>query len=460
MAKNTLTFSFVSTTFIMSLLSILMRCKPTTAASFLNQAPRARTSSSRQYKYLNAFNVGKLQNQLSPRSSLVVYSDREEMSTSSSSSWMDKNNDFARFESHPSATPNSDTFPNKKADKQRRRRNNKRREEYNEKTIDRQEQNFRDNFRGTRVFVQGLPDWVNWQELKDHFKIAGDVVFASVSIDTSTGRSKGCGVVQFESTNMAQNAIDIMRNHPMEDGSVLYVRQDYQEENTSRSLSNNSNYRRGSTPPSHQWRCADEENLKLLSSDDLSMVQNLIKARDQARMRRNYETSDNIRDDLKLKFAVHLDDRLKMWWVSTDNTVPSQISEVKGDGRWGNLKPWRQIPTTPENDACVSADLVNGLLKQRDIARREKDFKTADKLLEEARDSPDGELYLRIHDESRTWRIWTTEKPTTFVSHRLSPAEQCIALVEEHDPSKVSEVRNLLKKFPGREWNILKRLQE
>jgi len=259
---------------------------------------------------------------------------------------------------------------------------------------------------------------------------------------------------------MAQNAIDIMRNHPMEDGSVLYVRQDYQEENTSRSLSNNSNYRRGSTPPSHQWRCADEENLKLLSSDDLSMVQNLIKARDQARMRRNYETSDNIRDDLKLKFAVHLDDRLKMWWVSTDNTVPSQISEVKGDGRWGNLKPWRQIPTTPENDACVSADLVNGLLKQRDIARREKDFKTADKLLEEARDSPDGELYLRIHDESRTWRIWTTEKPTTFVSHRLSPAEQCIALVEEHDPSKVSEVRNLLKKFPGREWNILKRLQE
>ena len=103
---------------------------------------------------------------------------------------------------------------------------------------------------------------------------------------------------------------------------------------------------------------------------------------------------------------------------------------------------------------------MNGLLKQRDIARREKDFRTADQLLEEARDAPDGELYLRIHDESRTWRIWTTEKPPTAVEHALSPAEQCIAIVKEHDPSKIEEVTNLLKKFPGREWNILKRLQQ
>lgn len=98
---------------------------------------------------------------------------------------------------------------------------------------------------------------------------------------------------------------------------------------------------------------------------------------------------------------------------------------------------------------------------QRDIARREKDFKTADRLLEEARDSPDGELYLRIHDESRTWRIWTPEKPPEPVHHvAMSPSEQCLALVEKHDPSKVGEVKNLLSKFPGREWNILKKLKE
>lgn len=298
--------------------------------------------------------------------------------------------------------------------------------------------------------------------MKDHFKIAGDVVFASVSINTATGTSKGCGVVQFESTEMAQNAIKIMRNHPLEDGSVLYVRQDHQEENNSKSLSPNNGNRRGSTAPLSQWRCADEDNSVVLSADDASMVKNLIKARDQARKRRNYETSDNIRKDLKIKFDVHLDDRLKLWWVSADNSVPSSVTEVKGDGRWGKRtqEPWRQIPTTRENDACVSADLVNGLLQQRDIARREKDFNTADRLLDEARDSPDGDLYLRIHDESRTWRIWTPEKPLGPVRHKLSPSEQCIALVKKHDPSKIDEVKNLLEKFPGREWNILKRLQQ
>lgn len=253
------------------------------------------------------------------------------------SSWMDKNGEFARYDSQPPLE--SVQGGSKKGEKQRRRRNDKRREDYNQKTIDQEQQNFKENFRGTRVFVQGLPPWVNWQELKDHFKIAGNVVFASVSIDTNTGQSKGCGVVQFESTLMAQNAIEIMRNHPLDDGSVLYVRQDYQENDDSKSLSN----RRGSTPPSAQWKCADEENIHLLTEGDLSMVKNLIKARDQARRRRNYETSDNIREDLKLKFGVHLDDRLKSWWVSADNAVPSSIAAIKGEGRWGDQKPWRCV---------------------------------------------------------------------------------------------------------------------
>ena len=35
-----------------------------------------------------------------------------------------------------------------------------------------------------------------------------------------------------------------------------------------------------------------------------------------------------------------------------------------------------------------------------------------------------------------------------------------MALVEKYEPSKLDEVKNLLKKFPGREWNILKKLKE
>jgi len=378
----------------------------------------------------------------------------EEFSTRTS--WMDKNQDFNN-DSAPSGNRFDDRGGGngKKTDKQRRRRNDERNEDFNEK------QHFRDNFRGTRVFVQNIPDRTSWQDLKDHFKVAGDVVFASVSIDPSTGVSKGCGVVQFETTEMATNAIKVMRDHPM-NGSVLYVREDHQENKEGRELKE----KRGSTPPS-VWRCADETNLALLSEDDNLTVRNLIKSRDQARRRRSFETSDIIREDLKKKFSVHLDDRMKSWWVSADNAVPKAISDANGDGRWGKQNPWRQIPTNFENDACVNPDLVNGLLAQRDIARREKDFSTADKLLEEARIAPDGVLNLRIHDESRTWRIWTEAPPPRSVTHdeeprmpRMGPAEQCIAIVEKFEPAKANEVKALLAKFPGREYSILKKIKQ
>ena len=146
--------------------------------------------------------------------------------------------------------------------------------------------------------------------------------------------------------------------------------------------------------------------------------------------------------------------------------MPERISDMKGEGRWGAQRPWRQIPTTPENDACVDPDLVDGLLKQRDIARREKDFFSADALLEQARTAPDGDLNLRIHDESRTWRVWTEAPPPKPVRHisqedaRLDARELCLEIVAEHDPSKKAEVTTLLTKFRGREFIILKKLKE
>ncbi|GAX19624.1 heterogeneous nuclear ribonucleoprotein M [Fistulifera solaris] len=319
--------------------------------------------------------------------------------------------------------------------------------------------NFRQNFRGTRVFVTGLPDDVTWQTLKDHFRQAGEVVFASVSADMETGKSKGYGVVQYETTHEAQKAIETMREYPL-NGSQLYVRPDVQEKQGKELGTSSSKGARGPTPPS-KWKCANEENISMLSESERKAILSLIKARDDARRRRQYDASDTMREELKIRYNVHLDDRLKMWWSAIDgNQVPQSIQEIKGDGRWGDQKPWRQIPTTPENDASVDPDLVNGLLTQRDIARREKDFKTADVLLEQARNSPSGDLFLRIHDESRTWRIWTNDPPLKAVRHQKGPAEQCLDLLEEFAPHKVDEMKVLLEKFPGREYNILKKLKQ
>ena len=33
---------------------------------------------------------------------------------------------------------------------------------------------FREDFQGTRVFVEGLPQSASWQDVKDHFRVAGE----------------------------------------------------------------------------------------------------------------------------------------------------------------------------------------------------------------------------------------------------------------------------------------------
>lgn len=392
-----------------------------------------------------------------PRRKPITKSDME------GTNWMQKN---AKFSPEQDGMSMNESLPDG---------NNNKRSQLAETRSRLDPKTFRQDFRGTRVFVQGVPPGASWQDLKDHFQVAGNVVFASVSVDPRTGQPKGHGIVQFETTSMARNAIDIMRNYPLE-GSTLYVREDVQE-------SNNPNARlsgapKGPTPPT-KWKCANEDNAAHLSPEDLSSVRLLIKERDFARRNKKYDVSDRLRDELKHSYGIFIDDRLKMWWTAVDgNKVPSSIQDIKGDGRW-KLDPWRQIPTTPENDACVDPDLVEGLLKQRDVARREKDFGTADALLEEARTSPDGDLFLRIHDESRTWRIWTESPPPRPVDNysprpvdnysypsndpaekRERAAKECFAIVEEFAPHKMDEIKMVLQKFEGREFQVLKRLKK
>jgi len=386
-------------------------------------------------------------------------------------SWMEKNAKFNNEDANSSIgrLEDNETSSSTHQQEQRQSSNKFKREIPDTKT-------FRQDFRNTRVFVQNIPQGVSWQDLKDHFKQAGNVVFASVSVDVNTGESKGHGIVQYETTKMAQNSIQIMRNYPL-NGISLYVREDVQENNNPNARLRTSSFsqpNKSLTPPTI-WKCGNEDNAEYISEDDLTTIKNLIKARDDARKRRKYDVSDRLRDELKTMHGVFIDDRLKMWWTSVDgNKVPKIVSDIKGDGRW-NIKPWRQIPTTPENDMDINPDMVEGLLRQRDIARREKDFPTADRLLEEARKSPDGDLTVRIHDESRTWRAWTENRPpvgqpyeerrprampSNPMEARKVAAKECVEIVTEHAPEKLEEIVEVLKKFPGREFQALKRLRQ
>ena len=80
---------------------------------------------------------------------------------------------------------------------------------------------------GKRVYVGNLSWDTRWQGLKDHMRQAGDVVHAEVFIDSS-GRSAGCGIVEFENPDAAEIAISTMNDSTL-DGRTIFVRQDREE---------------------------------------------------------------------------------------------------------------------------------------------------------------------------------------------------------------------------------------
>ena len=77
---------------------------------------------------------------------------------------------------------------------------------------------------GARVFINNLAFETSWQDLKDHFRQAGEVVHADVMMGQD-GRSKGCGMVTFATAREAANAIQSLNSTSI-NGRVIYVRED------------------------------------------------------------------------------------------------------------------------------------------------------------------------------------------------------------------------------------------
>ena len=64
----------------------------------------------------------------------------------------------------------------------------------------------------------------SWQDLKDHFKPCGAVAHAKI-MEGSNGRSRGFGIVEFESAEDAAAAIEQMNETEL-DGRTIHVRED------------------------------------------------------------------------------------------------------------------------------------------------------------------------------------------------------------------------------------------
>lgn len=80
-------------------------------------------------------------------------------------------------------------------------------------------------FAGRRVYVNNLSWNTSWHGLKDHFKGAGTVIRADVMEDHETGRSKGCGLVEFATKEDAARAISMYNDTELDDRQIQ-VRED------------------------------------------------------------------------------------------------------------------------------------------------------------------------------------------------------------------------------------------
>jgi len=80
-----------------------------------------------------------------------------------------------------------------------------------------------------RVYVSNLAYHTTWQNLKDHMRTAGEVVYADVFTDDK-GRSKGCGIVEYQSADEALNSINTL-NETKLGGREIYIREDREDKN-------------------------------------------------------------------------------------------------------------------------------------------------------------------------------------------------------------------------------------
>eukprot|EP00891_Asterochloris_glomerata_P003571 jgi/Astpho2/3571/Aster-06479 len=80
---------------------------------------------------------------------------------------------------------------------------------------------------GKRVFVSNLAWKSSWQDLKDRFREVGEVRYANVMRDES-GRSKGWGIVEFETPEEAVSAVNTFNGTDLA-GRKIMVREDRED---------------------------------------------------------------------------------------------------------------------------------------------------------------------------------------------------------------------------------------
>lgn len=132
-----------------------------------------------------------------------------------------------------------------------RHRNQRRHAPYRQRKSDDQGDQEGSNEKNLRVYVGNLSWDVNWRDLKDHMKSTGCEVTRADVITTADGRSKGCGIVEFATSEGARRAVLTLNDTEL-NGRQIFVREDREEKQASGGDSSNN---RGQSGDAQSRRC-------------------------------------------------------------------------------------------------------------------------------------------------------------------------------------------------------------
>jgi len=130
-----------------------------------------------------------------------------------------------------------------------------------------------------------------------------------------------------------------------------------------------------------------------LSEAESSEVEALLEERDAMRRERDYAAADEIREELRSRFRVIVDDRQKSWWVDDD-------SSSNGRRRRGDRGGDRYAQSGRGGSDGDTAD-IEAMLQERDDLRRSRDFNGADAIRDELRE----QYNVVIDDREKSWWV-------------------------------------------------------
>jgi len=128
------------------------------------------------------------------------------------------------------------------------------------------------------------------------------------------------------------------------------------------------------------------------------LIDALVNERQKCKLMRAYEKADAIREGLRGKYNILIDDRLREWSVGGDfgEEHNAQREMASALSNRGYLMSASSLPLSPENEAYVTERV-----EERSVAKKNRDFDTADSI----RDELSAQFDIAIQDKLKQWSV-------------------------------------------------------